>query len=272
MLQDGFTTYMWTSLAGLITFSIIGYILFLRLYTGAGRGNAEDELVAIVFLAAATVVFAVCSLSNYTAKDVAMIAALEHAARVDPLTDLYNRRHVMTLFEAEHVRSKSSRNTLSVLLVDVDRFKAINDTFGHRTGDHVLREISRLISQTKKHRIVGRFGGEEFIAVLPNTSAIEAARFAEQIRIAVESATISFENEDFIPATISVGVAASTRLNETPDELIALADQALYAAKAGGRNRVCTSASPILSRPKPHVPAPVPHMESLLSSMGLSRS
>lgn len=247
VLPSGLTRFVWICVAGLISLSILGYILFLRLDGGAGPRHNEDALSAIIFLAAAIIVFIACTISSYSARDVASIAALEHAARIDSLTDLYNRRHIMTLLERECARSRRFKTTVSILLLDIDRFKAINDTFGHPTGDHVLRWISCAIVQSHKDcKLIGRYGGEEFLIVLPNTSSDEATRYAERIRATVEAATISFENDPFIPVTISIGVAAS-QFNDTPNQLIALADRALYAAKAGGRNQVCTSANSSIS-------------------------
>lgn len=241
VLPPGRNRSMWICLAGLIAFAILGYVLFLRLNTGLGMDMRESRLVAIVFLTAATIVFTICTMSNFAAKDVALITALEHAANIDPLTDLYNRRYMMALFEQESARSRSSNTTLSVLLLDIDRFKSINDVFGHPAGDHVLRRISTVLAQNVERKFVGRFGGEEFIILLPNVSQIEATQLAERIRVAVESEVISFQDEPLIPMTISIGVAASSWVNESPDELIALADRALYAAKAGGRNQVSTA-------------------------------
>lgn len=245
VLPQGLTRFVWVCLSGLIAFSVFGYLFFLRLDIGAGADNHGSGLAATVLLMAAMIVFTVCAMSNSAAKDIASMAVLEHAARIDPLTEVFNRRHIMTLFDEESAQSSYYGTTLSVLLLDIDRFKTINDTFGHRTGDHVLRQISSLLTQTSVGcNFIGRYGGEEFLILLPNTSQAEAAGFAEHIRAAVEAEPISFEDDPFIPVTISIGVAASSKLNESPDELIALADSALYAAKAAGRNQVCTAVSP----------------------------
>lgn len=270
VLPQGLTRFVWVCLSGLIGFSVFGYLLFLRLNMGVAADNHRSGLVATVLFLAAMIVFTVCTMSNSAAKDIASIAVLEHAARVDPLTNLYNRRHIMALFEEESSQSIYYGTTLSVLLLDIDRFKTINDTFGHRTGDHVLRKISSLLAQVDIGcNLIGRFGGEEFLIILPNTSQSEAIGFAEHIRATVEAEPISFENDPFIPVTISIGVAASSRLNESPDELIALADTALYAAKASGRNQVRTTPS----RPRyAGRPESSPSIQPSFTSLGVSKT
>ena len=269
VLPQGLTRLVWVCLSGLIALSVFGYILFLRLNTGPGADNHRSGLVATVLFMAAMIVFTVCAMSNSAAKDIASIAVLEHAARVDPLTNLFNRRHIMALFEEESAQSTYYGTTLSVLLLDIDRFKAINDTFGHHTGDQVLRQISALLARTVEGSLVGRYGGEEFLVLLPNTSQAEAACFAEHVRAAVETESISLEDNPSISVTISIGVAASSGLNESPDELIALADTALYAAKASGRNQVRTTAS----RPR-YIPREEtsPSMQPSLTYVGVSKT
>jgi two-component system cell cycle response regulator len=160
-------------------------------------------------------------------------------AVVDPLTQLYNRRfldtHCATLVEEAH----ASGRALSVLMLDVDRFKTVNDSYGHEAGDDVLREFAgRLKAQIRQEDLAARFGGEELVVLMPDTSADTALGIAERIRHAVETSRFQVEGgARSIPLTISVGVA-ELEPGDTPQSLMRRADEALYGAKGAGRNRV----------------------------------
>jgi len=240
MLPSGTTRNIWVCLGSLIGLSSAGYLLFLRLNAQEGPDHYEDWLVALVFLSAATFVFIVCLLSHSTAKDVSRIALLEVAATIDPVTELFNRRHIMSLLAKECTRSIRVKSPLSILLIDIDSFKKINDTYGHQTGDYVLKELATLIaSDVWPLKVVGRYGGEEFLILLPDTPSSQAAQLAERIRSTVESASISLNGEHIVSPTVSIGVSTAYGWQESPGDLIAIADEALYTAKSTGRNRVC---------------------------------
>ena len=168
---------------------------------------------------------------------------LKKLSITDGLTELFNHRHVHELLRDEFERSRRSEEPLAVVMIDLDRFKAVNDTYGHPTGDVVLFETARILTETAREiDMVGRYGGEEFIAILPNTSEEEGARFAERVRVAVEAHVYRDESTE-IRMTCSSGVASfPTGAVETPEELLKNADEALYAAKEGGRNRVVRAA------------------------------
>jgi two-component system cell cycle response regulator len=157
----------------------------------------------------------------------------------DGLTGLYNHRHVHELLRDEFERSRRSEEPLAVCMLDLDRFKAVNDTYGHPTGDVILYETARILDETAREiDMVGRYGGEEFIAILPNTDEDEAGRFAERVRRAVEEYLFRDE-ENEIRMTCSLGVASfPARGVDEPEELLKKADEALYQAKGSGRNRV----------------------------------
>ena len=157
----------------------------------------------------------------------------------DGLTELFNHRHVHELLHEEFERSRRSQEPLAVVMIDLDRFKAINDTYGHPTGDVVLFETARILKDTAREiDMVGRYGGEEFIAILPNTDEAEGARFAERVRKAVEAHLYRDEATE-IRMTCSSGVASFPADGVlTPEELLKSADEALYVAKESGRNRV----------------------------------
>ena len=157
----------------------------------------------------------------------------------DGLTELYNHRHVHELLRDEFERSRRTEEPLAVTMIDLDRFKVVNDTYGHPTGDVILYETARILRETAREiDMVGRYGGEEFIAILPNTDEEEAARFAERVRTAVEGHLYQDEDNE-IRMTCSSGAASFPSAGvDAPEQLLKKADDALYAAKEGGRNRV----------------------------------
>jgi two-component system cell cycle response regulator len=164
---------------------------------------------------------------------------LKKLSITDGLTELFNHRHVHELLRDEFERSRRSEEPLAVVMIDLDRFKAVNDTYGHPTGDVVLFETARILKETAREiDMVGRYGGEEFIGILPNTSEEEGARFAERVRAAVEEHVFRDEQTE-LRMTCSSGVASFPAEGvEAPEELLKNADAALYLAKESGRNRV----------------------------------
>jgi diguanylate cyclase (GGDEF)-like protein len=172
-------------------------------------------------------------------------AELDHIARSDPLTGLANRRHLDEQL-AVHASSAARRHhELSVAVIDIDNFKSVNDTYGHSAGDTVLREVARrLAGSARVEDVVGRWGGEEFLVILPHCGVGDAAIVSERIRQAVEASPIRAEDGISIHLTVSVGCAGGTG-----DRVIERADAALYAAKEGGRNRTVVLESPALCPP-----------------------
>jgi diguanylate cyclase (GGDEF)-like protein len=159
----------------------------------------------------------------------------------DGLTELYNHRHVHELLRDEFERSRRTEEPLAVTMIDLDKFKSVNDTYGHPTGDVVLYETARILRDTAREiDSVGRYGGEEFIVILPNTDEAEAAAFAERVRTAVEAHV--YRDPDTaveLRMTCSSGAASFPSSGaETPEQLMKKADDALYVAKESGRNRV----------------------------------
>ena len=165
-------------------------------------------------------------------------AALQHEATHDRLTGLWNRGTVVDHLEGELNRTRREGASLSALLVDIDHFKRINDTYGHAAGDQVLCDISRRIrSQLRAYDAAGRYGGEEFLVVLPGADAADARAVAERIRDSVQGTPVT--GESFSHAvSVSIGVACTDAVGFELSALIRVADEALYRAKAGGRNRV----------------------------------
>lgn len=164
---------------------------------------------------------------------------LRRRAMVDALTQVWNRGAILEVLRAEAARAVRQGHPISVAMVDGDRFKEINDTHGHPAGDAVLREMAqRLRGALRPYDAVGRYGGEEFIVVLPDCGAAAARALGERLREAVCSTPFE-AGKGVLAVTASVGLATSEPPGQqAPDALVAAADAALYRAKKGGRNRV----------------------------------
>lgn len=158
---------------------------------------------------------------------------LEHLATRDSLTNTLTRRYMDEACAIELERCQRTGQSLAFLIMDLDRFKAINDTYGHQVGDRVLVEFAAKVQrQLRRKELLGRFGGEEFVLVLPHTDLAAALQVAERIR----AACVPGENE--VGCTVSIGVTASLPEGDSLDKLLSRADAALYEAKNAGRNRV----------------------------------
>ena len=182
------------------------------------------------------------------------IDELSVQAFTDPLTELFNRRYFMQKLEEEINRSTRYKNTFSLFMVDIERFKQINDSFGHKYGDKILHSLAELLLRNlRRADIPCRYGGEEFLILLPETNKEKALIAAERIREEIESFKFprvdyvgtkvekSYDNihDDFIQVTISGGICDNfDQLNINADDLIRQADKALYRAKQLGRNRL----------------------------------
>jgi diguanylate cyclase (GGDEF)-like protein len=157
----------------------------------------------------------------------------------DPLTGLANRGNTLVEFQNRFGLSLRYDRPLSVVVCDLDFFKAVNDTYGHGAGDLVLHSFGeRLLKSLRESDLAGRIGGEEFLVILPETDLAGAVRFAERLRHAVADMPMVLPNRA-IEVTCSLGVAERLPVDQEPGQLLARADAALYGAKAGGRNRVC---------------------------------
>jgi diguanylate cyclase (GGDEF)-like protein len=169
----------------------------------------------------------------------AALEALRDSSDRDALTGLYNRRHIDRRLLAEYNSWTRHRDAFSVLLFDIDHFKRINDTYGHPTGDAVLRKIAETVQpQLRNSDILGRYGGEEFIVILPHCDETGAAVVAEKIRQAIESDGLQVTSGQ-LKVTVSVGGCSAAEGLSGASALVAEADQALYDAKHAGRNQVC---------------------------------
>lgn len=164
---------------------------------------------------------------------------LEVMAMKDGLTGLYNHELIIDLFEKECIKAERNHESLAFLMIDIDFFKNINDTYGHNAGDQVLKRLSRILEENSRESdIIGRYGGEEFCIGLPNTEEEEAYGISERIREAVEE-NIFITDEADISVTISIGCCLKKPENTSScKDVIIQADKALYRAKNSGRNKV----------------------------------
>ena len=160
-------------------------------------------------------------------------------ALTDQLTGLYNRNYLMTHLSGLMQRTLASGKALALAIIDVDTFKQVNDTYGHAAGDEVLAELAqRMTHYTRNFDTVARFGGEEFVVVMPDITPELAMLVAERLRLRVAETQIRLKDGTSLPITISIGVTVSRHAGDRAADLLARADRALYAAKRQGRNRV----------------------------------
>lgn len=163
---------------------------------------------------------------------------LQQISVTDELTRVFNRRYLLHVIGIAFSRSRRYGEELSILMMDIDHFKSVNDVHGHHAGDQALREVAqRIRGRLRNIDVVARYGGEEFVAVLPSTAAEGALTLAERVRHAIADESLPTDRQA-IPVTISIGVASLHGDDEDVDALLRRADRALYRAKLDGRNRV----------------------------------
>jgi len=172
-----------------------------------------------------------------------LLERLQHLAIIDEMTGAYNRRHFMNLLNDEWLRARRYSHMMSLIMLDMDYFKQVNDTYGHFAGDAVLKEIIQLIRQNLRDLDrIGRFGGEEFIILLPETDLRGAQITAERLRQKIAAHLIRYqEKEIFVTASFGVAELPPDRDATSVQRFLRAADEALYVAKNTGRNRVATS-------------------------------
>lgn len=194
-----------------------GNYLWLSWDTYPSRGNSD--------------VFAV---ARDVSKDKIRTDELEHLATFDELTSINNRRSIMQILEVEIERTKRNKLTFGLLIIDIDNFKLINDSYGHLTGDKVLKEMVNICNKCLRGMdTIGRYGGEEFIVILPESDEISTLQIANRIRLSIEASIFSTNH----PLTVSIGCTVYDNDNSS-ESIIKRADTALYDAKEHGRNKV----------------------------------
>lgn len=217
---------------------------WLRILTGdIGEFGATMQLQAL-FTLESTLFMVLLSIGALMLANEFIADQLTTLAEIDPLTGMFNRRAFMTMLNKAHSQSVRTATPLSVMVIDVDHFKRINDTWGHQTGDQVLRQFAQSVSSRLRHQdVAGRMGGEEFAIYLPHVGLTDACEIAQRLRLDV-AAQPAWADEQAISYTMSIGVAELVT-GETTQSALQRADQAMYQAKKLGRNQVCKASSPL---------------------------
>lgn len=233
----------WYFLTGLIVFFIAGYLSY-AFDSWSAQNKSPDLVVSLIYFSGACYIWVVNSLSLQTTIDVKRVTTLEQENITDPLMGIYNRRYLERRLEEEVDRARRYGHPLSVLLIDVDHFKNINDIHGHQVGDVILKCLGKLLLEAVRiSDIVTRYGGEEICIIASNTTGSDAAKLAERLRQIVAGSPLipanAHHDRDAVNVTVSIGVASLEQEVDRPRALIESADKALYSAKHAGRNRVC---------------------------------
>lgn len=241
-LPSGQIQNLWKLLSILIYIFIAGYIVYSFVLWGEFN-HLTDLIVPTIFFFGAIFVLLVSALSLSTTNDVKRVLTLEYESTTDSLMGVYNRRYLEKRLQEEFVRSKRYQFPLSILLLDIDHFKSVNDHWGHPVGDIVLKNLAALITEkVRDSDVVARYGGEEILIILPHTKESNAMILAERLRQAIEFTELVKPEENdqrsSIKITVSLGVAAQIPAMTAYQQLIKQADKALYFAKERGRNRV----------------------------------
>lgn len=246
-LPPGSLRNQWRALMALVMFFIAGYVSYLFLFADL-HGELVGLLVPFIFLFGACFVLLTAKLALHTAEKVRRIALLEIENVTDPLTKLFNRRYLDRRLDEEVARATRYGTPLSVMLLDIDNFKNVNDIFGHELGDYVLVHLAETVTRALRETdFVARYGGEEFVVVAPLTALADAALIAERLREVIAASTLipppKFRDRRALRITISVGVASLSEKWEGRESLMHAADMCLYRAKRLGRNRIATTAA-----------------------------
>ena len=233
----------WLVLGALIGVFILGYLGFAALNWGRPADGAQMIVPAIFYLGACFV-WVNASLALQTAADVRRVSRLEYENITDPLTGTFNRRQMQRQFEQEFSRARRYGQPLTILLLDIDHFKRVNNQHGLQVGDLVLRRLGQLTQNAVREAdSVSRYGGEEFLVISPSTAAAGMLTLAERIPALVAAEEFRLGGDEHLKVTVSIGAAGFDASLDSVDALVKLADEALYRAKHEGRNRVVTGQS-----------------------------
>jgi len=244
-LPEGDLKKRWNVLSHLIVFFIVSYFIFAAsVWIARDELNTLSLVASIMLLLVGVFAYLVGQLALQTTSGVKDMAILQHESITDSLTGLRNRRYFDQRILEEVALSKRYKLPLTFMLLDVDYFKKINDTYGHKVGDEVLENLSKIVMEVVRDSdIVARYGGEEIAIITPNTGKQEAELLAERLRGIVEKTTVSTisATQEVVQVTVSIGICSLSAIITDKEALLEEADQALYLAKKYGRNRVVVS-------------------------------
>ncbi|MDR3577559.1 MAG: GGDEF domain-containing protein [Anaerolineaceae bacterium] len=244
-LPAGQVRIKWVFQSILILVFILGYLAYMVLFWSR-NARLEDLIVPAVFFFGAGFVWITISLSLQTALDVRRVTLLEQESITDPLIGIYNWRCLDRRIEEEFDKAGRYRQPISLLLIDIDHFKRVNDTYGHQAGDLVLHSWGGLIQGiVRASDVVARFGGDEILVIAPGILPKDAFALAEQICKMIGSHDFNLRgdtgNQEIIHITVSIGVADLNSSVDTVEKFLNDADRALYIAKSKGRNCAASS-------------------------------
>ena len=244
-LPTGKLRKRWKILSFLIIFFLIAYcVIAYNFWLLREHVSSLSTVGSIMLLCGGLFAYLVGDLALQTTNDIKNLAILKHENMTDGLLGIKNRRYFDQRLSEEVALSKRYKLPLTVILIDIDYFKNVNDTYGHKIGDDVLVNLANLIMhEVRDTDIVARYGGEEIVILMPNSGKKEAENLAERLRSLIEKTTVAKidSTQEVIQVTASFGVCSLSTIITDKEALIEEADQALYLAKKYGRNRVVIS-------------------------------
>lgn len=249
-LPSGHVRKWWGLLIGLIFFFIIGYLNYVQQHH-SNHDFSQNMIIPYILFFGAVFVFFTSILFLKTTRDIKRIYHLEIENITDPLMGIYNRRHLNQILQEEFSKAERYKHPFSILMIDIDYFKKVNDTCGHNVGDIVLTNLGTLIKEwIRETDFVARYGGEEMMILCPVTDAKHAVELAERLRQMIEDSIIVPKDANKgipeVRITVSIGVAEYTSDILSVVDLVKHADMALYRAKNEGRNCIflCNGTTP----------------------------
>ena len=233
-----FGSYFTSVCAG--TVALVSFARLVTLLAGDGghAGLLSESPMQRIYLASYSLNVLLVSVGFSIMGHEKLVENYQVLAGHDELTGLYNRRYFTGAAEQELQRAERYHRDISLILIDIDHFKLINDTYGHQAGDAVIKDMAEVMRQNfREADLFGRYGGEEFIALLPETQVLEAEVIAERIRNMINQRCIKFEQNE-ITYSVSIGITQGQPGRQQLDQLVGRADKALYQAKTNGRDRI----------------------------------